>query len=143
MLKDLVRHTATTLDINQTQAKAVLGVVLSSAERQGSAFTDALFRKIPGARTLSARTSDETGAGQDILTRMIEQTPGGRRHVAQEMIRNLQKEGLGHAEIGRLLPAITGFAAETYGLNGHSLMAEIFGVETTAEAPAQRRSVAA
>ena len=143
MLKDLVKHTAEELGTTQKQAKAVLGIVLSTAERQGSEFTAALFKKLPGARTLSARTCDEMGAPSDPISRMIEQTPGGRRHIAQEMIRSLQKTGLGHAEIGALLPTISGFAAEKYGLEGMGHLGDIFGTAPAMEETVPGVSVAA
>jgi hypothetical protein len=127
MLKDLVKETAEEIGTTQKQARAVLGIVLSTAERQGSEFAAALFKKLPGARTLSARTHDDLGAPSDTISRLIEQTPGGRRHVAQEMIRSLQQEGLGHAEIGALLPTISRFAAEKYGLEGMGHLGDIIG----------------
>jgi hypothetical protein len=133
MLKDLVKETAEEIGTTQKQARAVLGIVLSTAERQGSDFAAALFKKLPGARTLSARTIDDLDAPSDAISRLIEQTPGGRRHVAQEMIRSLQQEGLGHAEIGALLPTISRFAQEKYGLEGMGHLGDIIGSPATIE----------
>lgn len=142
MLKDLVKHTADELGTTQVQAKAVLGIILSAAERQGAPFADALFTRLPGARTLSARTCDETGVATDVISRLIEQTPGGRRHVAQEMIRNLQREGLGHAEIGRILPSISRFAAEKYGLTEFGHLGDLIGASAGEELVARTAAAA-
>lgn len=127
MLRDLVRSVAVETGITQAKAREALGIILNAAERQGSPFADELFSRLPGARTLSARTGSEIGAPNGVIARLIEQTPGGRRAVAQEMIGNLQACGLGHKEIGMMLPAISGFAADTYDIIGFGHLGDLIG----------------
>ena len=127
MLRDLVRSVAVETGITQAKAREALGIILNAAERQGSPFADELFSRLPGARTLSARTGSEIGAPNGVIARLIEQTPGGRRAVAQEMIGNLQACGLGHKEIGMMLPAISGFAADTYDITGFGHLGDLIG----------------
>lgn len=127
MLRDLVRSVAVETGITQAKAREALGIILNAAERQGSPFADELFSRLPGARTLSARTGSEIGAPNGVIARLIEQTPGGRRAVAQEMIGNLQECGLGHKEIGMILPAISGFAADTYDITGFGHLGDLIG----------------
>ena len=62
MLRDLVRSVAVETGITQAKAREALGIILNAAERQGSPFADELFSRLPGARTLSARTGSEIGA---------------------------------------------------------------------------------
>ncbi|MEM0984694.1 MAG: hypothetical protein AAGJ32_00460 [Pseudomonadota bacterium] len=125
MLQDLIRHVAKESGLTQKAAKAALGTILSAAERQGSPFASALFQRLPGARTLSAAAGAETEAPTGIVAQMIEQTPGGKRHVASSMLRTLHAQGLGHAEIGRLLPAIGAYSETHYGIDASSHLAEI------------------
>lgn len=132
MLRDLIRHVAVETGCTQAKAREALGVVFNAAERQGSPFAEALFTKLPGARTLAARTGSELGAPTGIIARLIEQTPGGRRSVASEMLVELQKLGLGHKEIGMMLPAIAGFAAETYDISGFGHLGDLLGSDGNA-----------
>ncbi len=110
MLSELVKHISTLTGLPQKTARAALGIVLNAAERQGSRVSADIYERIPGARTLAASMGAHVGAATGVVARLIEQTPGGRRQVADEMIRNLHKEGLGNSEIGALLPAIGAFA---------------------------------
>lgn len=121
MLKNLIKTCADTTGLTQTKTREALGIVLNTAERQGSPLAEAIFRKMPGARTLSATTGAEQGAATSVIARLIEQTPGGRRHVGEGMFTSLHKAGLGHKEISQLLPAISKYMQITYGMEafGH------------------------
>jgi hypothetical protein len=121
MLKNLIKTCADTTGMTQVKAREALGIVLNTAERQGSPLAEAMFRKMPGARTLSATTGADQGAATGVIARLIEQTPGGRRHVGEGMFTSLHKAGLGHKEISQLLPAISKYMQLTYGLEafGH------------------------
>lgn len=132
MLRDLIRHVAAETGVTQALARESLGVVFNAAERQGSPFAEALFTKLPGARTLAARTGSDIGAPTGIIARLIEQTPGGRRSVAGEMISELQKRGLGHKEIGMMLPAVAGFAEKTYDISGFGHLGDLLGSDGNA-----------
>lgn len=127
MLKDLVKSVATETGMTQKAARNALGIVLNASERQGSPFTTELYKKLPGARTLSAKAGDKTGAATGIIARLIEQTPGGRMAVATSMIRDLQKSGLGHSEIAGIFPAVSKFCDETYGLTGFAHLGDLLG----------------
>lgn len=121
MLKNLIKTCAESTGLTQTKTREALGIVLNTAERQGSPLAEAIFRKMPGARTLSATTGADQGAATSIIARLIEQTPGGRRHVGEGMFTSLHKAGLGHKQISQLLPAISKYMQITYGMEafGH------------------------
>lgn len=121
MLKNLIRTCAEATGLTQVKTREALGIVLNTAERQGSPLAEAIFRKMPGARTLSATTGAETGASTTVIARLIEQTPGGRRHVGEGMFTSLHKAGLGHKQIAQLLPSISGYMQTTYAMEsfGH------------------------
>ena len=121
MLKNLIKTCADATGLTQAKTREALGIVLNTAERQGSPLAEAMFRKMPGARTLSAKTGADTGAATGVIARLIEQTPGGRRHVGEGMFTSLHKAGLGHKEISKLLPSISSYMQLTYGMEafGH------------------------
>ncbi|MAK62537.1 MAG: hypothetical protein CMK09_16325 [Ponticaulis sp.] len=127
MMKDFVKHVAKSTGMSQKDSRVALGIVLNASERQGSEFTTELYKKMPGARTLSAKMGDETGAATGVIARLIEQTPGGRMAVATTMIRNLQKAGLGHAQIAGIFPAVSSFCEEKYGLKGFGHLGDLLG----------------
>lgn len=133
MLKDLIRDIAGETGLTQTKARAALGVVLNAAERQGAPFAEALFKRLPGARTLAAKVGFEIGAANGVIARLIEQTPGGRRYVAASMVRELHAQGLGHAEIGKLLPCVAAYADREYGLTGFGHLGDLLGSDRDAE----------
>jgi hypothetical protein len=58
---------------------------------------------------------------------MIERTPGGRIAVAEQVIRDLHREGLGNTEIGRLFPAIGKYAESAFGVSGVGHLGDMFG----------------
>lgn len=121
MLKNLIKTCADNTGMTQVKTREALGIVLNTAERQGSPLAEAIFRKMPGARTLSATTGADQGAATSVIARLIEQTPGGRRHVGEGMFTSLHKAGLGHKEISQLLPSISNYMQITYGMEafGH------------------------
>ncbi|MEL6666445.1 MAG: hypothetical protein AAFQ24_09925 [Pseudomonadota bacterium] len=121
MLKNLIKTCADNTGMTQVKTREALGIVLNTAERQGSPLAEAIFRKMPGARTLSATTGADHGAATSVIARLIEQTPGGRRHVGEGMFTSLHKAGLGHKEISQLLPSISNYMQVTYGMEafGH------------------------
>ena len=121
MLKNLIKTCADSTGLTQAKTREALGIVLNTAERQGSPLAEAIFRKMPGARTLSAKTGADTGAATGVIARLIEQTPGGRRHVGAGMFTSLHKAGLGHKQISQLLPSISSYMQITYGMEafGH------------------------
>lgn len=121
MLKNLIKTCAEATGLTQVKTREALGIVLNTAERQGSPLAETIFRKMPGARTLSASTGSDQGAATGVIARLIEQTPGGRRHVGEGMFTCLHKAGLGHKQISQMLPAISGYMQTTYGMEsfGH------------------------
>lgn len=133
MLKNMIRTAAEATGLTQSKAKEAIGVVLNTSERQGSPLAEAVFRKMPGARTLSATTGAETGATTGVIARLIEQTPGGRRFVGERMFSELHKLGLGHSEIGKLLPSISLYMRETYGMDGFAHMGDFIVTDPVTE----------
>ncbi|MEO0882507.1 MAG: hypothetical protein AAFY34_07205 [Pseudomonadota bacterium] len=127
MYRDLVKHVGIQTGLTQAKARAALGVVFNAAERQASPFAGAMFKKLPGARTASAKAGSELGTSTGEIARLIEQTPGGRQHVVRRMFRDLQGLGLGHDEIGRVLPAVSEYMAETYGIDGFGHLGDLIG----------------
>nr|WP_321359264.1 hypothetical protein [uncultured Hyphomonas sp.] len=127
MMNDLTAHIAKSSGLAEPDARAALGIVLNAAERQASPFASAMFTTLPGARALSARTGSEIGAPVGEIARMIEQTPGGKRRVAREMITALHAIGLDHQHIGALLPAISAHMEEVHGLTGFGHLGDLIG----------------
>ncbi len=131
MFSEFVRHVGSDTGLSQKKAKAALGIVLNAAERQGAPFADEIFERMPAARRLSAKVGAQTGAATGVIARLIEQTPGGRRSVTEQMIRNLQREGLGNNEIGALFPAIGAFASSVFGVSGVGHLGDVLGTFDT------------
>ncbi len=142
MLNDLITHIANSNGLREPIAKQVLGVVLNAAERQASPFADALFKTVPGARALAARTGSDFGAPTGEIARLIEQTPGGRMLVAKGLLSNLHRLGLDHNAIGRLLPTLSQYMADVHGQTGFGHLGDLIGGES-AESYAQSARVAA
>lgn len=141
MLKNMIKSAAEATGLSQVKTKEAIGIVLNTAERQGSPLSEAVFQKMPGARTLSAKTGSQLGADTSPIARLIEQTPGGRRYIGEGMFTNLHKAGLGHEQIAKLLPSISGYMQLTYGMEafghiGDLVVADMAGV-------AQKSAVAA
>ena len=133
MLTDITAHLAKHNGLSDEIAKRALGIVLNAAERQGSPFATAMFKTLPGARTLSARTGSDLGAPTGTIARLIEQTPGGKRLVAQSMISELHAIGLDHKGIGQLLPAISTYMEAHHGLTGFGHLGDLIGSDLDAE----------
>jgi hypothetical protein len=127
MLPEFIKHIASDTGLSQDKAKAALGIVLNAADRQGTPFAAEIFEQVPGARTLAASMGAHIGAATGVIARLIEQTPGGRRVVTEQTIRNLQREGLGNNEIGALFPAISAFASSAFGVAGVGHLGDVFG----------------
>jgi hypothetical protein len=127
MLNDLIAHIAKINGLSESTARTALGIVLNSAERQASPFAPAMFKTIPGARALAARTGSDFGEATGIIARLIEQTPGGKRVVAQSMITSLHAIGFDHKAIGHLLPSISAFMEETYEMSGFGHLGDLIG----------------
>ena len=132
MLNALTAHIANTGGLAEPIARQALGIVLNAAERQASPFAPAMFKTIPGARALSARTGNKLGAPTGEIARMIEQTPGGKRLVARDMITALHGIGLDHKDIGTLLPAISAHMEEAHGLTGFGHLGDLIGSDLDA-----------
>jgi hypothetical protein len=138
MLSEFITHIASDTGLSQQKAKAALGILLNAAERQGTPFAGEIFERVPGARTLAASMGAEVGAATGVIARLIEQTPGGKRAVTEQTIRNLQKEGLGNNEIGALFPAIGAFASTAFGIAGVGHLGDVFGQFNAAKASGVR-----
>jgi hypothetical protein len=138
MLSEFVTYIASDTGLSQQKAKAALGILLNAAERQGTPFASEIFERVPGARTLAASMGAEVGAATGVIARLIEQTPGGKRAVTEQTIRNLQKEGLGNNEIGALFPAIGAFVSTAFGIAGVGHLGDVFGQFNAAKASGVR-----
>lgn len=141
MLKDLIKSVAKKTELDEASARQALGVLFNTAERQGAPLIEKVFSQMPGARTLSASTGAETGAATGPIARLIEQTPGGRRHVSLTMFSNLHEIGLGHTQISSMLSAVTEYMDSTYDMKGVGHLGDLIVVDpATVE---ERRSAVA
>ena len=131
MIRDLVKHIETETGLSQSKARAVVGIILNAADRQGSPMAEELLTTVPGARTLAAKIGNEVGASTGEIARLIEKTPGGRRYVRTQMIRSLHSIGLGHDVIGQFLPALSGFMQKHFGHEGFATLGDLIGSTTT------------
>ncbi len=127
MLSGFVKHVSKTTGLPLKTAEAAIGIVLNAADRQGAPMADEIFERVPGARTLAAQMGSQIGAATGVIARLIERTPGGRMAVAEQVIRDLHKEGLGNKEIGRLFPAIGKYAESAFGVSGVGHLGDMFG----------------
>lgn len=127
MLNGFVKHVSKTTGLPLKTAEAAIGIVLNAADRQGAPMADEIFERVPGARTLAAQMGSQIGAATGVIARLIERTPGGRMAVAEQVIRDLHKEGLGNKEIGRLFPAIGKYAESAFGVSGVGHLGDMFG----------------
>lgn len=127
MLAEFVNHVAQATRTDTAKALDAIGIVLNAADRQGAPMASLIFERIAGARTLAACMGAETGAATGVIARLIEQTPAGQSAVAEKMLLSLLKTGLGHAQIGALLPAIGEFAETRLGLDGLGHMGDVLG----------------
>lgn len=118
MISDLTTHIARMNELPEALAERAVGILLNAADRQDAPLAKAVFRKIPGARVLSARVGAEIGAPTGEIARLIERTPGGRRHVVAQMFSALLAAGLGHDVISRILPQIGAWMLEQHGIDG-------------------------
>ncbi len=142
MLKNLIRHIETETGLPQAKARAALGILLNAADRQGAPLAEEIFATLPGARPLAAKVGTEIGSATGEIARLIEMTPGGRRYVTTQMIRSLHNIGLGHDATGKILPAISGFMQETYGMSNIATLGDLFGTLSNSDNTSQK-SIAA
>ena len=127
MLSAFVKHVSKTVGLPADKAEAAIGIVLNAADRQGAPMADEIFERVPGARTLAANMGAQIGAATGVIARLIERTPGGRVAVAEQVIRDLHKQGLGNKEIGRLFPAIGKYAESAFGVSGVGHLGDMLG----------------
>ncbi len=127
MLKAFIRHVSKATGLSPKQAETALGIILNAADRQGAPLADEVFERVPGARTLAAQMGAEIGAATGIIARLIERTPGGRQAVAEQVVRDLNKAGLGPQQVGLLFPAIGQYVESTFGVKGVGHLGDIFG----------------
>lgn len=126
-LNQFIGHIAGRCGVSRDQARQGLGIVLNSADRQGSAFAAQIFERIPAARDLAVEQGTQIGAATGVIAKLIEQTPGGRTAVATQMIRALQIAGFGNAAIGELLPAMSDFARTKLSMKSGLHIGDVFG----------------
>lgn len=127
MLNAFVKHVSKSTGLSFETAEAAIGIVLNAADRQGAPMADEIFERVPGARVLAANMGAQVGAATGVIARLIERTPGGRMAVAEQVIRDLQRQGLGNKEIGRLFPAIGKYAESAFGVSGVGHLGDMFG----------------
>jgi hypothetical protein len=132
MLAEFVQHVAMETGLAPKTARVALGVVLNAADRQGAGFAQEIFERVAGARTLAAKAGSDAGVPTGVIARLIEQTPGGRKAVAEQMLQCLVKEGLGPNQIGALFPAISSFALSEFGVRGVGHLGDILGGQAVA-----------
>lgn len=131
MMIDLLKHVEAEIGLPHAKARAALGIILNSADRQGSPLAETLFKTLPGARPLAAKVGNEIGAATGEIARLIEMTPGGRRYVNTQMLRSLHNIGLGHDAVGKILPAISSFMIEHYNLREFAHIGDLLGTPDT------------
>ena len=142
MLKDLVQQSAEKLEISPEDARQAIGILLSTIERQGTSQIEKVFSRMSGARTLAAATASTSGLATGPIARLIEQTPGGRRHVAMSMFSRLHKLGLGHGQIADLLGCVRDHVEHSYGIYNFGHLGDLFGTGAVEEDQVQTAAVA-
>jgi hypothetical protein len=125
MLAAFISHIASQASLSDAQARSVLGLFLDAADRQGAGLARTVFEAMPGARTLAAEMSAESGGTTGSIARLIERTPGGRVVVVEKMMRSLHALGLGTQQIGAVFPAISGFLETEFGAVGYGHLGDL------------------
>ena len=140
MLDAIITQIAVKIGASEETAAKALGIVMNAAERQGAPLAEAIYAVLPGARILAANTGDAINAPTGAIARLIEQTPGGRRHVAIAMISSLHAIGLDHKAIGQLLPAIAEHMQSEHGLSGFGHLGDLIGSDLDAAVAAAEKA---
>lgn len=126
MLKDLITETARTADISEADARHAIGLIFNTAERQTSPLIERVFSEVPGAHTLSVSTGQRVGVATGPIARLIEQTPGGRRHVTLTLFSRLHDSGLGHRQIAGVMTALGSFLEKEFNASTATLIGDLF-----------------
>ncbi|WP_018148047.1 hypothetical protein [Henriciella marina] len=140
MLNALIDETAKRADIDEATARRAIGIVLNAAERQGSEMIETVFAEFPEMRRLSVITAREEKTPTGSIARLIEQTPGGRRHVALDMVSRLHKLGLGHKAVAEIMAATGASFGSHFSRSESALLADLF--ENTESVPETGRDSA-
>jgi hypothetical protein len=140
MLKDLTSRVANAAAIDEAEARDAIGLVFNTAERQGTPLGERVLSDMPGLRALSVATGERAGFARGDIARLIEQTPGGRRHVTLTLFSRLHAQDLGHAQIAGLMSAIGEFLEDRFNASAATLLSELFA---DMDVEAEARSVAA
>ena len=140
MLNSLIAEASERADIDDATARRAIGIVLNAAERQGSEMIETVFADFPEARRLSVVTARDEQTPVGSIARLIEQTPGGRRHVALDMISRLHKLGLGHKAVAEIMAATGASLGSHQSTSESGLLAELF--ESDEAAPETGRDIA-
>lgn len=133
MLKDLIRQVADGAGLEEEAAREAVGVVFTTADRQGACLIEKVFAQVPGARTLAASTAARQEMPAGPIAKLIEQTPGGKRHVALDMFARLHALGLGHMQVSRVVTLIGSWAGATFALSDTALLVDLFESDAPAE----------
>ena len=133
MLYDLIRFTAKKTGLSDSQARQALGILFNTAERQGASMVQVVFDHVPGARLLSTSTGIQTGAATGPIAQLIEQTPGGRRHMAMTMFSRFHEIGLGHEQVSRLLGCVGTYMKKTHKVDGIGHLGDLVAVDAAHE----------
>ena len=118
MLYDLIRETSKRTGLDTVTARQALGILFSTAERQGAPMIKPVFDHVPGARLLSQSTGMKMGASSNPIAQLIEQTPGGRQHVSMSMFTKFHEIGLGHKEVAEVLASVGKYMEKTHKIYG-------------------------
>lgn len=137
MLKDLICNAAHAAAIDEAYARHAIGLIFNTAERQASPLIERVFAEVPGAHTLSAATGQREGVAQGPIARLIEQTPGGRRHVTLTLFSRLHASGLGHGEIAAVMACLGQFLEARFNASAATMISDLFSnMDPVAEARA-------
>ena len=126
MLKELIRQIAEAAHLSEADARHAVGLIFNTAERQDAELIEKVFCDLPGARTLSASTGQREGMATGDIARLIEQTPGGRRHVTLALFARLHALGLGHGQIAVLITTLGGFLDRQFNASAATLISQLF-----------------
>ena len=127
MMVDFEKYVAERIGVTQQSARAAIGILLNAAERQGSPMAEFVFQRIPGARTLAARSGDAVDAPTGVIARLVEQTPGGRSAVAFKLADDLLRVGLGPHQSGNLIPVVSDFLRARLGFDAIGHLGDLLG----------------
>jgi hypothetical protein len=147
MISALLSQIEAETGASRASAGRALGLLVDASRRQGGGFGLAVCAACPDILALANAASFRLASvhanpTEEVISSLIEATPGGRRHVAARTLDQLRREGFGPVSTARLVQIMSGYAQATLGLASIIHLGALFGgseADTAASTPSELR----